>query len=331
MHYRALKIVIAAILSLAAAKPGLSGVPCSERVRYVQVTSPLPLPLQSKPATGPEHKIGTAAEGTRYVLGKCLVVGGYRFRWCQISSARVAGWINSYYLTPIDQEGEQCHRQSDPDRKIAGKKSGVASEAENWTTEAKAHLRLVATDKATTEIPAELFFSSSGWRCPRLNNYWCVKTRSQSLWPGQLQSDEDGHAVFKDAKHGAAAAYLLLKDYWQNRNRHTLTSMMCAYAPNSDCIGSEAGRSPDGQCTYSSNDCEAYAQSLAETLNVCADCKLKLFSNGAPEPLVVDLMKQIARFEISHPRFGIELVPTTSVVEEGIAIADRQPEEGPSR
>lgn len=298
---------------------------CKDRQRIVRVLAlpPYRLELHEKPEPQSNKVYTLADEEMEFTLGHCLVVAGYRTEWCHVSSQQASGWINSFHLVPVKSSRDRCERQDDPDRVVSiNQDVRTEFDVKNWKSEALKHIRLVESSLDLKPLPPTVFFSSAGWRCPRLNNYWCIKSRKGG-WTGQIGRDNDGHAKFKNASYGAAAVYELLRIYNQEKEKKTLSEILCTYAPPSDCIGSRSGRDDQNTCAIGSNDCTFYAKSISTALGVCANCDLELFDkNGEAKEIMVRLMGEISRFEISHPAWGLNLSPTHTLIRKGIELHD---------
>lgn len=195
--------------------------------------------------------------------------------------------------------------------------------APNWDREALQNLRVLDAIGAARPIDPTLLFGGDGWRCPRLNNYWCIKA-ARLPWPGMIGQDEDGHAMFKAGVYSAAAMAQLMRQYYTLQDRRTVRKIACRFAPDQDCVGSGRGRTSSGTCAAGRNRCDKYADALAAALKTCADCDVGLFgSDGKPLPPLKKLMSVMAMKEISHAAWNVDLVPTDALVENGIDMANR--------
>lgn len=195
------------------------------------------------------------------------------------------------------------------------------SEVRSWRDEAHKNLLTLDLDGGLIALDRALLFGGAGWRCPRLNNYWCLKTRSGSAWPGSLGHDEEGHAAFVSAEYGAAAMVRLMRVYYTRLGKRSLADIVCRFAPESDCAGASHARRPVAHCAANSRGCALYTESLAQSLSLCADCDTQLFhADGRPTENLATLMLHMASYEISHPEWNVEVYPLRELLEAGIAL-----------
>lgn len=198
-------------------------------------------------------------------------------------------------------------------------------EIKNWRQQAVKHLRVGRTPQTSAPLRPDLLYGAVGWRCPRLNNYWCLKMRS-SGWPGAVGQDGDGHAAFSTARFGAAAAVRLLRTYYLVRNLRTVHDIVCRYAPDADCIGSKAGKDDRGRCQLGANQCTSYAFRIAAELGTCTVCDAQLFdSRQRATANLQTMLRHLSHREISHFSRGIRIYPTDQLIKDGIATERRLP------
>ena len=194
-----------------------------------------------------------------------------------------------------------------------------------WEREALQHLLHYTEDGNLQPIEPFRLYGGKGLRCLRLNNYWCLKQRLGG-WPQTTGSDADGHAQFVHAADGAAAAVNLLRDYYFTRNLRTLTLIVCRYAPQQDCIGSDTAKIENGMCKVGRNDCTTYVNLLSERLGIQPDTDLALFDEqGQPTSLLVLLLQQISSYELTEYSRKLILLPRSELIEAGIEIEQRYP------
>jgi hypothetical protein len=183
-------------------------------------------------------------------------------------------------------------------------------EVSNWRTEALTNVHITEAEIA-----------ARGSRCMKLNNYWCLKgvgANGTVGWDGGLGVDDDGHAAFRSAVHGARAAARNLRTAYTKRGRKTAWDIMSVYAPPNDCVGGERNRRPNGTCRHGKNPTATYAAQVARgiTDDIRADLRLFTPEGAATENLHV-LLANIAAFEIGRLRVRDETIRTGICMEAG--------------
>lgn len=194
----------------------------------------------------------------------------------------------------------------------------------NWQSEAPRYLLIRDNNRPVSiKYLEKRHVEENGGKIPRcilMNNYWCMKAYHK--WSGTIGRDNDRHSVFKSAKHGARAAAALLREMYVVRGLKSAENIMSQYAPDSDCVGSSAGRNPDGSCRLIQNSAK-YARFIAKNLGLTQVSKsgrlvgdykqdLKLIdANGKPTERLGKLMALIAIYETGY-------VPTQSLLKYGV-------------
>ena len=174
----------------------------------------------------------------------------------------------------------------------------------NWEEQAKAHLN----------ISSETLRARMDNRCIMLNNYWCLKDFG---WAGSVGKDEDSHAVFSNGYYAARAAVRNARTAYGKHGRKSSLAIMEAYAPSSDCIGSNRAKLPDGTCKYGKNNPSEYAKVAAKGITEDINADLGLFDKNkqATGNLVIFLINMSA-FELNGPRVQ------ESTIKKGICLED---------
>lgn len=194
-------------------------------------------------------------------------------------------------------------------------------EAPNWIRFARQSL-LVGDDVRTARPSGPNDFVSEprplAFRCVRKNNYWCIKNRSK--WHGVRGEDSDLHAIFDRPEFAARAFVRTLRRYYNACGLKSAKDILCKYAPDKDCIGSDAERLPDGTCVRGVNKCEDYARYIERQIGISKDADLQLFpASGASNTYRITVMAQyVARYETGR------FIPARSLISQGLELEARQ-------
>lgn len=139
----------------------------------------------------------------------------------------------------------------------------------------------------------------------RYNNPGAMKTRKQGYWPGQINKDKKGHAVFNTLEDGIAAMALWFKVKHDSGKQYSAYDIMSIYAPPTDCVGS-IGTPPN--CKFGLNPTEEYANRVAKSVG--KNSKEPLNLNGADcaegNKIMYALITEIATFEIGKNFCGAQ-------------------------
>lgn len=131
----------------------------------------------------------------------------------------------------------------------------------------------------------------------RYNNLGAMKTKSTGYWPGQINKDSKGHAVFSNMEDGVAALGQWLKTKHDSGKKYSAYDIMSIYAPPDHCVG-DIGTAPNN-CTYGLNPTKEYATRVARSVHKKYNEPLNL--NGADckdgRDGMYALMTEIATFE----------------------------------
>ena len=174
--------------------------------------------------------------------------------------------------------------------------NNTAGSVTNWKAEAIKHL----------QINEQALFQHKFKRCIKLNNYWCLKDVG---WNGGIGKDADNHTAFKNGYYAARAAVRNFRTAYIKHGRKSALSIMLAYAPTSDCIGSNAARSADGTCIHGSNDSKQYAKAASKGITDDIHADLMLFDgNGKATKSLVLFLKNMSSFEIGGLRVSTETI-----------------------
>jgi hypothetical protein len=204
-------------------------------------------------------------------------------------------------------------------------------ETANWRVQsAKYLLRVDETSGKLVPLGVNKLGGGAGFRCPRLNNYWCFKnpgeTEATGGWYKSIGRDADRHAIFPDAARSSAVMVRLMRKYYFIHNKKTPREIMCRFAPTDDCIGSLNAKNEDGSCQHGFNNCVAYAEKIASELKIEPDADAKIFdSRGNATGNMAALMRHMSNYEISEPDLDLRLYPRPSLVARGIALEKNMP------
>ena len=175
----------------------------------------------------------------------------------------------------------------------------------NWEEQALENLEI---------LPDELRKHKSK-RCMKLNNYWCLKNVNGG-WKGSIGNDSDNHAAFRSSEYAARAAVRNFRTAYFKHNRKSALEIMSAYAPNSDCIGSNAAKANDGSCLKGYNNSENYARYVIVGINDDINSDLYLFDQaGKPnEKVLITFLKNLSSVELAN------IKATSEIIKKGICL-----------
>lgn len=203
------------------------------------------------------------------VLFACLVLSG-----CQTNDLKTPA--TSSTAAPISEKQVINSQPS--------KFNAVQKAVSNWPSEALTHLSVTQTG----------LDNHKSLRCIKLNNYWCLKDIG---WNGRLGRDSDSHTAFRNGYYAARAIVRNTRTAYFSHGRQSALELMKAYAPSSDCIGSNAGRRSDGSCIRH-NPTEKYARAAAKGITNDINVDLKLFDkNGNATDALVRFLQNLSKFE----------------------------------
>ena len=166
----------------------------------------------------------------------------------------------------------------------------------NWRVEAELHL----------SVSSETLTIHRHKRCIKLNNYWCLKDVG---WNGGIGKDRDSHTAFINRYFASRAAVRNFRTAYIKHNRKSALSIMSVYAPETDCIGSNAARRANGTCVHGNNNTRKYAKAVASGITDDINADLKLFDqNNAATPALSIFLGNISAFEIGGLRVSKETI-----------------------
>ncbi len=174
----------------------------------------------------------------------------------------------------------------------------------NWESQATTHLN----------ITSAALLSRKNNRCIMLNNYWCLKDFG---WSGSIGKDDDTHSAFVDGYYAARAAVRNARSAYIKHGRKSAHAIMEAYAPLSDCIGSNRARRADGTCIHGKNDPTVYSKMVAK--GITNDIKSDLFlfdKDGKATDNLVLFLQNMSAYELSGPRVQ------DATIKKGICLED---------
>lgn len=140
----------------------------------------------------------------------------------------------------------------------------------------------------------------------RYNNPGAMKTRKSGYWPGQINKDSKGHAVFSTLGDGVVALGEWFKTKHNSGKKYSAYDIMEIYAPSKGCVG-DIGIPPTN-CKYGLNPTEKYADRVAKSVGKTYREPLNLNGSDCKEgrEAMYALITEIATFEIGANFCGKE-------------------------